>query len=95
VPQEQSIEIVTVSAVDAAGRLCPTENNEITFNLTGPARILGHGNGDPSDHTPHGSSSRRLFSGLCQVIVQRDASKGRVVLEAHADGLTSASVTIH
>jgi beta-galactosidase len=88
-------DIVTISAVDAAGRLCPTANNEITFNLTGPARILGHGNGDPSDHTPHGSPSRRLFNGLCQVIVQRNGSKGHIVLEAHGDGLTSASVKIH
>jgi len=64
-------------------------------NLTGPARILGHGNGDPSNHTPHGSPARRLFNGLCQVIVQRDGTKGRVVLEVRGDGLTSASVKVH
>jgi beta-galactosidase len=30
----------------------PTAGNEITFTLTGPGKIIGVGNGDPSSHQP-------------------------------------------
>jgi beta-galactosidase len=88
------VSIVMISALDAAGRFCPTADDEVIFHLTGPARILGHGNGDPSDHMPHGSPVRRLFNGLCQVIVQRDAGRDRVMLDARSDGLAPGSLVL-
>lgn len=44
--------VVTVAVVDAQGRLVPTAQNRIHFELSGPGRILGVGNGDPSSHEP-------------------------------------------
>jgi beta-galactosidase len=78
---------VTVSACDDANRFCPTADVDVTFSLTGAGRILGHGNGDPSDHTPHASKSRRLFNGLCQVLVQSSTTAGQIVLTARAGRL--------
>ncbi|MGB7158862.1 MAG: glycoside hydrolase family 2 TIM barrel-domain containing protein [Tepidisphaeraceae bacterium] len=89
----REIGIVTVSSVDATGRFCPTADLAIDFTLTGPGRIFGLGNGDPSDHTPHASRSRNLFNGLCQVMSQATAS-GRIVLAARADGLPTATLGI-
>lgn len=40
--------IITASAVDEKGRLVPVANNEITFELTGAASIIGTGNGNPT-----------------------------------------------
>ena len=31
----------------------PAANNTITFGITGPGRIIGVGNGDPSCHEPN------------------------------------------
>ena len=42
--------VFTVAVVDAKGRTVPTASNLIHFELDGPARILGVGNGDPSCH---------------------------------------------
>ena len=42
--------IVTVKAVDASGLPVPVADNEIAFDLQGPARIIGVGNGDPVSH---------------------------------------------
>jgi beta-galactosidase len=48
----QDLSIVTVAVTDAKGRLVPVANNEINFELTGPGKIIGVGNGDPICHEP-------------------------------------------
>jgi beta-galactosidase len=86
---------ITVCAVDAAGRAVPTANLPVTFEISGPGVIIGHGNGDNCSHEPEKGNHRILFNGLAQVIVQsqRDQS-GSVTLTATADGLKSAEVQI-
>ncbi|HSW58878.1 MAG TPA: alpha-L-fucosidase, partial [Dehalococcoidales bacterium] len=44
--------IITVEIQDAQGRRVPTADNDITFSIEGPARIIGVGNGNPSSHEP-------------------------------------------
>ncbi|HWA87510.1 MAG TPA: DUF4982 domain-containing protein, partial [Opitutus sp.] len=44
--------VVTVAVVDADGRLVPTAGDHVSFELDGPGRIIGVGNGDPSCHEP-------------------------------------------
>ena len=46
------VSVVTVSVTDAQGRIVPVAGNGISFDLEGPGRILGVGNGDPSCHEP-------------------------------------------
>jgi len=86
---------VKVSAVDAQGREVPTANLPVIFDLTGPATIIGAGNGDNTSHEPEKTKERSLFNGLAQVILQsqRDTS-GVVVLTAKADGIISAEALI-
>jgi len=48
----QDVAVVTVAVKDAAGRVVPVAGNTINFELAGPGRILGVGNGDPSCHEP-------------------------------------------
>jgi beta-galactosidase len=48
----QDVAIIAVQANDAQGRLVPTASNPIAFEITGPGRIIGVGNGDPSSHEP-------------------------------------------
>ena len=47
-----AVSVVTVRINDTAGRMIPTANNLVTFSLTGPGRIIGVGNGDPSSQEP-------------------------------------------
>jgi beta-galactosidase len=94
------VSVVRVSVVDERGREVPTAGDEVTFELNGPGRIIGVGNGDPSSHEadqfldaatqPH----RRLFNGLAQVIVQPTGAPGELVLRASAQGVTGASLTV-
>jgi beta-galactosidase len=46
------VSVITVQVNDAQGRMVPTADNTIGFELSGPGRIIGVGNGDPSSHEP-------------------------------------------
>src|SRR5580698_9215730 len=48
----EDLSVITVQVNDAQGRMVPTAGNEITFTTTGPGKIIGVGNGDPSSHEP-------------------------------------------
>ncbi|MGI4804094.1 MAG: beta-galactosidase GalA, partial [Janthinobacterium lividum] len=44
----KDIAVVTVSVTDKKGLAVPDANNEISFTLSGPGRIIGVGNGNPT-----------------------------------------------
>ena len=46
----RDVSVITVAVLDAKNRIAPVADNEITFELYGPARIIGVGNGNPSSH---------------------------------------------
>ena len=48
----EDVSVVTVSIADDHGRVVPVAANAIKFELEGPGRIIGVGNGDPSCHEP-------------------------------------------
>jgi beta-galactosidase len=48
----EDISVITVAVADAHGRVVPVAGDKVSFELTGPGRIIGVGNGDPSCHEP-------------------------------------------
>ena len=46
------ISVITVSVSDKDNRLVPIADNEITFTLQGPGKIIGVGNGNPTSLEP-------------------------------------------
>ena len=48
----QDVSVITIQVNDAQGRRVPVASNEITFDIEGPGKIIGVGNGDPSCHEP-------------------------------------------
>ncbi|HEY4612192.1 MAG TPA: DUF4982 domain-containing protein, partial [Bacteroidota bacterium] len=95
----EDVSVITVSCTDAQGRAVPDAMNEILFELSGPGKIIGVGNGDPSSHEPDkyldGNYRRRLFNGLCQVIVQSTRQSGPITLRAVSNGLVEATLTLN
>jgi beta-galactosidase len=48
----EDVAVVAVQVNDTQGRRVPTADNAITFEISGPGKIIGVGNGDPSSHEP-------------------------------------------
>ena len=46
----RDVSVITLQTDDARGLEVPTASSEITLSLSGPGRIIGVGNGDPSSH---------------------------------------------
>jgi beta-galactosidase len=91
----RDVAVITVSALDAAGRAVPVANDLVNFELVGAGKIIGVGNGDPASHEPDQASERKLFNGLAQAILQSTLEPGSIVLRAHAEGLTSAELSLN
>jgi beta-galactosidase len=85
--------VVPVSILDAQGRFVPDADNRVTFQLVGAGRILGVGNGNPSDHDPDRASQRNSFHGHCMAIIQAGSDPGILRLTATSPGLTSTNLT--
>jgi beta-galactosidase len=98
-------DVINVSFVDVNGKEVPDANNMVYFSISGNAKIIGVGNGDPSSHEPDtclpavtecidGAWQRSAFSGKCQVIIQAGKTAGTIKLEARSNGLIPASTII-
>jgi beta-galactosidase len=48
----EDVSVFTVAVTDSQGRIFPIATNGIHFELSGPGKIIGVGNGDPSCHEP-------------------------------------------
>jgi beta-galactosidase len=100
----EDISIITVQVTDAQGRAVSTAGNLITFEVTGPGKIIGVGNGDPSSHepdqfiatekAPSPAWQRSLFNGLAQIIVQSTKGAGEIKLTARSSGLTETTLPL-
>jgi len=90
----EDVAVVEVRVVDAAGRLVPVADDEITFHVTGSGKLIGVGNGDPSSHESDKGDARRAFNGLCLGLVQATRTAGEIQVEATAPGLASGRLSI-
>jgi beta-galactosidase len=45
-----------VAIKDTKGRIVPTADNLVKFSIEGPSKIIGTGNGNPSNHEPDKAS---------------------------------------
>ena len=90
--------VFNISVVDRQGLEVPDAGNLIHFSVTGPGKIIGVGNGDPTSHEPDkytdGGWQRRLFSGKCQLILQSAAGSGEVRLTATSDDLQTGTASV-
>lgn len=88
----KDIAVINLTALDISGRAVPDANDRLLFSLAGDGRILGFGNGDPSDHDPETSvnnkGSRRLFNGHAQIILQAGNSASSLELKITLNGHT-------
>ena len=93
---------VTVSAIDTKGILNPTATELLTFEVEGPAEIVGVINGDMNSDelfTPDADSngkkaSRSLYQGKATVILRSSKETSPVTLKIHSDHFPSRTMNL-
>ncbi|HXT10684.1 MAG TPA: glycoside hydrolase family 2 TIM barrel-domain containing protein [Candidatus Angelobacter sp.] len=90
----RDLSIIDISVVDSHRRVVPNAANVIHFDLKGPGKIIGVGNGDPSSHESDKARARGVFNGYAQVIIQSERTPGKIELIATSPELTLAKVKI-
>jgi len=100
----EDVAVITVQMKDKKNRIIPTANNEITFILSGPGKIIGVGNGDPASHdpeqfvktvsNPEPRWTRKTFNGLAQIIIKTTTQPGKITLSANSDGMIPAILNL-
>jgi len=59
---EDDVFVFDVTVRDAQGRIVPTANDLIHFSMSGPARLIGMGNGDPGSHEEDRPAERHHYA---------------------------------
>lgn len=72
---------VLIEAVDTKGNLNPGASDQLTFELTGPAEIVGVINGDITSDELTVGNSRKLFDGKATVILRSKRDPGNITLK--------------
>jgi len=78
----EDVAVLKVEVLDKEDRPVPTASNLIGFKVSGAGTLIGVGNGDPNCQESDKGSTRSLFNGLAQVIVQSTKSAGAICIEA-------------
>ncbi len=84
---------INVRAYDKAGRFMPVANDLIHFDVSGGARIIGVGNGDPNSHEEDIAPYRHLYNGCAQAILLNDGDE-EVHLIVRTDKAAPVDITI-
>jgi beta-galactosidase len=80
--------------VDDAGVRVPDADTEVTFQIEGPARLLGIGNGNLNDIQPGKESSHRAYQGRGLLILRLVDPAASVTVGASAPGLEGARLIV-
>ncbi|MDP4210550.1 MAG: beta-galactosidase GalA [Bacteroidota bacterium] len=88
------VAVIKVAIKDNKGRIVPTANNLVKFEIEGPGTIIGTGNGNPTSHEPDKASQRIAFNGYCMVLVQTGKQAGVIKLKASSEMLKGDGIII-
>jgi beta-galactosidase len=90
----EDVAMFSVEVQDAQGRVLPVTDNVVKFRVSGAGKLIGVGNGDPTDHESDRGTVRKAFCGYCMALVQSAKTPGDITVVAESPGLTSATVNV-
>jgi len=85
---------IEACVADESGEMLPDADQMITFEISGPAKLLGVENGDILDLDLHKVNYRRAFKGKCLLIIQASGEQGTIEIEARAENLNPGRISI-
>jgi beta-galactosidase len=85
---------ITVQILDDKGRIVPTADNEVNFEIQGPGILLATDNGNPTSHESFQSDHLAAFNGVALAIIQSTDKPGPIQVIAHSPGLKDAMIDL-
>lgn len=89
------LQYVKVYAIDSKGRKVPTVKGEISFEVSGPARLIAVDNGNHSSDDLFSGNKKVLHNGFAMAILRAGKSGGIVKIKISAPELKTTEFTIH
>jgi beta-galactosidase len=88
------ISYVRIEVVDAQGRVVPDATNNIQLSVTGAAELIAYGSANPLAVGSFQATAAQTWHGRALAIVRGRGRAGRVMIEAHAEGLRSGNAEL-
>ena len=91
----KDLSYITVDILDEEGRVVPTADNRVNFQISGNGKIVGVDNGDATEvEDSYQGNTRKAYSGKAMVIVQSTEKEGSFTLTASSGGLEGAKTVV-
>jgi hypothetical protein len=91
----QDIAHIFVTLCDEAGNTVYNADNEITCEISGPARLLGMEDSNPSNIEDYKDNKQHSFHGKLLIYLQSLDKTGRVAIKLSSPGIQSATVELN
>jgi len=93
-PTWDEVAFVTATICDDNGVIVPRASHLVSFQTTGPGKVVAVDNGDNLSVEPFQANGRHAYQGRCEAVVRATAGSGRLVVTASAPGLKAATIEI-
>ena len=93
--RRSDITYIAVELADAQGRRTPDVAKGLKLSISGPAELAGFGSANPSANSGYQSLATQTWDGRAQIILRGTGRPGTVRIAVQAEGLTSATATLH
>ena len=90
----KDLSFITVRVTDKAGNFVPYADNLIKFNIAGNGIIAGVDNGCQTSMEPFKANQRKLFNGMCLLIVKSTKKAGSIMITASSEGLSDKKTVL-
>jgi beta-galactosidase len=87
------LQYVKVYAIDSKGNRVPTASGELTFELSGEAKLIALDNGDHSSDDLFSGNKKTMYKGFAMAILRSGQKGGTVKLNVTGKGLKQAKQT--
>lgn len=91
----QDLSYITVELIDENGIRNPKAENLLSFEIEGPAAIIGVGNANPVSLESYQLPNRKAWQGRCLVIIKSENKPGKIRLKVTSSGLTAGEIIIN
>jgi beta-galactosidase len=91
---KEDIVALEICIVDENGVPVPDATNEISVEITGPAKLIGIDNGNQSDVIAFKTNTRKAFEGRLLITIQATTVNGPVKIKLQSAGLKPAEYSI-